>query len=511
MNSSSKQIKIGSIISGITIGINILISLIYTPIMIRLLGNSEYGLYNVVTSTISILSILNLGLGAGYVKFFSVYKSKNDIDSINKLNGLYIISFTVIGIIALICGLFITHNLKIIFNEGLTTSEYLLAKRLMIISTINLAISFPMNVFQIIINANEKFIFLKIVNCVQLLISPFVTIPLLLSGYGSIAIVMVSFILSLLIDFIFIYYVINILKYKLIFNNFEKGLLKKIFIFTSFIALEIIVNKINLNVDKLLLARYMNTFAVAVCSVSYGLYKNYSVFSTAISNLFIPRIHKIANSSKNTKSINQTLQETFIKVGRIQFILLSLILTGFIFFGKEFINFWAGKEYHEAYYVALLLFIPSTIPLIQNIGIEIQRAKNIHKFRSVTYTLIAIANLIISLLLIPKFGVIGAATGTAISLLIGNGIIMNIYYYIKCDIDVILFWKNILGMSKGLLFPILFGCILNKLVLLVSIKTMLLKIFLYIIIYIISAWIFSLNNSEKELFINTINRLKTHG
>ena len=46
---------------------------------------------------------------------------------------------------------------------------------------------------------------------------------------------------------------------------------------------------------------------------------------------------------------------------------------------------WAGEGYDAAYYVGALVMIPAIIPLIQNIGIEIQKAKNMHKFRSIVY------------------------------------------------------------------------------------------------------------------------------
>ena len=89
------------------------------------------------------------------------------------------------------------------------------------------------------------------------------------------------------------------------------------------------------------------------------------------------------------------LTSLFTRVGRIQFILLSLICSGFIFFGRPFISMWAGKNYVEAYHIALLLMMPVTIPLTQNLGIEIQKAKNMHQFRSWLYFFMAISNLFI--------------------------------------------------------------------------------------------------------------------
>ena len=47
------QLKLGVILSYLSTGLNMLIQLIYTPIMIRLLGQSEYGLYTLVGSVVS--------------------------------------------------------------------------------------------------------------------------------------------------------------------------------------------------------------------------------------------------------------------------------------------------------------------------------------------------------------------------------------------------------------------------------------------------------------------------
>ena len=151
---SKGQIKPGIILSYGQIFLHIIIGLLYTPIMIRLLGQSEYGLYNTVSSTIAMLGVLNLGFSSGYVRYYAKYKKENDIESIYKLNGLFLIIFIIIGLVALFCGLFLTFNLHYVFSDGLTSSEYEIAKVLMLILTINLAISFPMGVFKNIVSAN---------------------------------------------------------------------------------------------------------------------------------------------------------------------------------------------------------------------------------------------------------------------------------------------------------------------------------------------------------------------
>ena len=186
-----------------------------------------------------------------------------------------------------------------------------------------------------------------------------------------------------------------------------------------------IIDQINWNIDKFVLGRYRGTIAVAVYGLAAQLNSYYLSLSTAISNVFIPRVNRMVAIEND----NKKLTNLFTRVGRIQFILLFLVCSGIVFFGRSFISMWAGADYNGTYAIVLLLIIPVTIPLIQNLGIEIQKAKNMHQFRSWVYFFIAVANVFLSIPLAKAYGGIGAAIGTAISLLIGNGLVMNWYYH----------------------------------------------------------------------------------
>ena len=145
------------------------------------------------------------------------------------------------------------------------------------------------------------------------------------------------------------------MKEKFVFHGFEKGIFKSLFSFTIFIAINTLIDQINWNIDKLLLGRFKGTAEVAVYSVGYTLYQCYMMFSTSITGVFTPRIHKIVNTTKdNIEEQRIQLTELFNRVGRLQFIILSLIASGIIFFGKFFIvGIWAGNGYDNSYFVAL--------------------------------------------------------------------------------------------------------------------------------------------------------------
>lgn len=498
------QLKAGVILSYVGMIIQNLISIVYTPIMLRLLGQSEYGLYNLVYSVVSYLGLLSFGFGSAFIRYYSRYKVKNDEEGMARINGMFMTIFSIISLITLLVGSLLILNIQSIFKDGLSMGEINTAKILMILMVINIAISFPASVFDSNVTVNEKYIFQRIVSLLKSILNPFLTLPLLLMGYKSISLVMVTTILTIASLLVNMWYCFKKLKVRFIFNNFDFSLMNEMWIFSFYIFLNMIVDQINWSVDKFLLGMFKGTVGVAIYSIGAQINTYYLSFSSSISSVFIPKVHRIVSGTND----NKELTDIFTKVGRIQFIILSFILTGFIFFGEFFIKIWAGDGYNSAYYIALILIIPVTIPLIQNLGIEIQRAKNLHKFRSIIYFFIAIANVFISIPLCKIWGGVGAAIGTALSLIIGNGIIMNIYYHKKVRLNIKYFWKEIFKFTKGLIIPIIFGIIMKHFIEIRNIFMFIGLGVVYSSIFILSVWFLGMNDYERILFKGPINKFK---
>ena len=496
------QRKVGVIISYLSQMVHILTGLLYTPIMLRLLGQSEYGLYQLVYSIVSYLSLLSLGFGASYMRFYSREKAKKDDKGIARLNGMFMLIFGAISVISILCGVVMISNIRGIFGTGLTDNEYRIAKVLMGLMIVNLSMTFPNSVFNCIITSQERFLFQKTIILFQYLLNPFITLPLLIAGYGSIGMVAVTTFLTFLVLISNTYYCIKRLHAKFEFRNLKFSMLKEMWVFTFFIFLNQIVDQINWSVDKFLLGRIIGTTAVSVYGVGGQINTLYLQFSTSVSSVFVPKVNRIVAETGD----NWKLTELFTKVGRIQFMIMALILSGFTFFGKSFIRFWAGAEYGQAYWIALFLLYPVTVPLIQNLGIEIQRAKNKHKTRSVVYLLIAIVNIFISIPLIKMFGAVGAAIGTAISLFAGNIVFMNWYYHCRLEINMFYFWKHIISFSRALIIPVIYGGISMICFEYTSLFKLAAGITGYVILYGGSFYLLGLNEEEKDIILGSLRR-----
>lgn len=497
------EIKVGAILSYAILGLELIVGLVYTPILTKTLGQAEYGLYSLVASIISYLTVLDLGFGSAIVVYTARYRTNNDKEKENKIHGMFLIIYTIIGIIAGIIGYILYLNVDKLFGTSMTIEELEKAKTMMLILTANLVLTFPMSIFSSTITAYEKFVFAKTVNIIRIILNPILALSLLYMGYRSVGIVIVTTILNILTLVINMIYCFKSLKMKFDFKQFNFKLLGEIFSFSFFIFLNTIVDKANWSIDQFILGSIVGTVAVAIYNIATQFNTIYLAFSTAISGLLLPR----ATQMETKKASDEEFTNFFIKMGRVQYIIMALIITGFVLVGKEFILIWQGQEYLQSYYIACLLMIPVTIPLIQNTGLSILQAKNKHKFRTIIFFLIAILNIVISIPLAEKYSGIGAAAGTALSLIIGQIIIMNIYYYKKVHINIPKFWKEILKMSLPIAIVFIIGLGINKLIIANSYITLLIKISIYSLIYAVFVWNFAMNDYEKELFGKPVKQI----
>ncbi len=498
------QLKSGVILSYAQMVLSNLISIIFTPIIIRMLGQDEYGIMSLAGAVIGYLSLLSLGLGSSYNHFYHKSKKEANEDGIAKLNGMYMTIYSVIALVIFVVGMVIVFNARIVLGNEITESELDIAKKLMFISVLSMAITLPTSVFGSYIFVHERFIFSRVVGIIFTILSNVVKLSLLFWGFRSVAITIAAFVLTIINTLVTIFYSVKVLKFKFCFSGFQLSMLKSMFTFSFFIFLNQIVDQINWSIDKYIIARFYGAASVAVYSIGASLNNYYVTISSTISSVFSPRINKMVSAETDDKS----LTDLMIKVGRIQFLVLSLIFSGLVFFGEYFIvGYYAGAGYKEAYSVVLILCAPVTIPLIQNVGIEIQRAKNKHKFRSVIYVIMAFFNLGISIPLCKRFGIIGCAIGTAIGITLANIIIMNIYYHKKLGLNMISFWKNIFQILPSEIIPVLFGIIILKVVKIDTLPKFLIFGALYVLGFFASVWFFGMNNFEKKLIKEPVSRI----
>lgn len=434
-----KQISRGVVLSFISQAISIVVGLVYMPMMIDLLGQSEYGLYQLVQSVVNYLNLMNFGFSGAYIRFFSLAKARNDEEEIANLNGMFLRVFLLISLLCMAAGTVLYARIDILGTQ-LTAEDYVIAKKLLIIMVLNLAVSFPSSLFTVYMSANERFVFYHSVNIAVNVLTPLMTLPLLWLGRGSVGVVSVTLLLTVLRLAANLWFCVGRLGMRMNVRYFDRRIFSGLLGFTFFIFLSDMVDQLNTNVDKFLLGRIVGTVSVAVYSVGFNLCNYYKIVSWVIPEMFIPEANRLAIEERDDRK----LTALFTRIGRYNNYILMLVATGFFLVGRPFIRLWVHEGYEMSYYVGLILIIASYIPSVQTLGVNIQNAKNMHRMRSVVYFVVACVNVAASVFLIRRWGVVGTSLGTLFAVLLGTGVFMNIYYHRKVGLNVLVFWKDIL-------------------------------------------------------------------
>lgn len=498
------QIKTASMVSYLTIITNIIVGIGLTPFILSSLGKSEYGLYMLVGSFIGYLALLDFGLNSTTVRFVSKYrheKNKNKEESFIATNlGIY----GGIAILITLIGLVFYTTIDYFF-DNLSNDELHLFKVMYLIMLLNLIFGLIRSPLVGIIMAYEQFNFPKILNYLRIILRAVAIIVFLKSGGKALAIVLIDTFFGfsiLLIYYGFIYFKLPV---RFNFLKFSKKFINKIFSYSIWIFLGVLMDQLYWRSGQTILGIKSTTEEIAVFAIGMLFISYFMTMSSAISGLFLPTATKMHVK----KASKDELKNLMVKVGRMQWFVISNMLFGFIFFGKQFIQLWIGDGYDDSWVIAVILMLALTIPSIQNVGNSILEAYYLHVRKIQVNTALAVMSIIVAFFLVDKYGSIGIAVAIASSVLLGQVIYNNYYFNRHIGLNIRTY---ALSMLKGNIITIPLTIIAAYLLNLIAFDSgswlnLALKVLLFIVISTVFIYFGAMNNYEKGLVNSLVNNV----
>ena len=514
MKQGKSQLKIGIILNYINMILGNLIPVFYTPVMLHLLGQQEYGLYKLAGSVTSYLSLISLGIGSAVSRYVIKAETEGGKETEERYLGLFMIIFQIIAVASLLVGSGIALNLQRWYSASLTIPELERMKTIVLILVCNTALSFLLSPYISVVSSHERFVFLQCMNILSTCVAPIINLIVLFCGYKSIGMSLASLGTCVVSRIMYLFYVRKVMDIHPRYKNLPLTSLKEILSFSFWVFMATIVSKLYSTTDTVMIGAVpaLGTIGVAIYNVG-GVFNNIVLsLTTGITNMLTPRANRMVFSGASLTE----LTDLAIRVGRLQGFIITLLVSGFISFGRPFISFYAGDGYKEAYWVAIFMMIPSMIPLVQSVCLSIIVAMNKHKFRAIVYLFIAITNVIGTWFLMrTKLGIVGAALMTGIATLAGQGLVMNWYYGKKIGLEMKRFWAS---LGKLYIIPAILCCITlicSRWIDLGIAPVMFTGIIIYTFIYCLLSSIFIMNDYEKHLILNPVKQalhlIKRHG
>ena len=258
------QLRSGVILSYINLGISTLIPFIYTPIMLRMLGQAEYGLYSLSSSAVAYLSLLSFGFGSTIIRYIAKYRAENNKEAEEKAYGFFLLLYCALAVLVMSCGIIISQNVEPIFHKGLNINELAKMRKLILIMTFNSALSFPISVFSSMITAHEKYIYRKLIDMIATIVAPLANLVALYMGYASVGMAIAASVIQFTMLPLNMVYCFKKLNLKPKFSILPKAIIKEMLGFSVFVFLGSIVDMLFWATDKVILGMLASSAAVAI-------------------------------------------------------------------------------------------------------------------------------------------------------------------------------------------------------------------------------------------------------
>ena len=497
------QLRVGVVLSYVNLALGSLIPMFYTPVMLQTLGTAEHGLYSLANSTVGYLSLLGFGFGSTIIRYMAKFRAENDQEAISQTYGFFLKLYSGLSLLVLLGGAILTWCASQIFANSLTVGEVQKIRLLIPILSFHTAITFPLSVFNSLIISHERYLYRRVMDILATLLAPVCNLFILFLGFASVGLALSSTLLQIVLCIPNVVYCTRVLGIRPSFKPIPRELIREILGFSGYVFLGSIVDMLFWATDKVILGMLVGSAAVSVYQIGGTFNSMVMQLSSSISGVLAPKITGMVARDAPT----EVLSELFNRVGRVQFLIVALIVSGFAAFGRPFIQLWAGEGYRDAYWITVLTLFPLCVPLIQNTGLQILMAQNRHKFRSVLYFIIAILNVISTWLIIPYMGGIGAALCSCISYLLGQGLVMNAYYYKVVGINIPQFWKEIGKLSTVPAILMLLTLVLQRFIVFDSWLTFFAGVIVYTGLYGIGMYCFCMNGYEKALIQDSLNKI----
>ena len=456
---SSKQLKFGALMSYVAIAFNMISGLIYTPWMITQIGQSNYGLYTLANSLITMF-VMDFGMSAAVTRFVSKYRAEGNQKAVDNLLGLVYKLYLCFDVV-IFTVLVVVYFLIEIFYTNLTPTELETFKVLYVIVGLFSVISFPFANLNGILIGYEQFTGQKFCDLFHKVFIVVAMVIALFMGYGVYALVLVNALSGLLT---------LVMKYCIIKKNtpvkvdvkyFNKDMLKEVFGFSLWTTVSSLAQRLIFNITPSIIAAVSVTGSIGVAT--FGLAQTIEgyiyTFATAINGMFMPRISKIIHEGKK----DTALLELMIRIGRIQCMIVGLLCVGFITLGKSFIvDIWNKPDFVDSYLCTVFLILPSFLFLPLEIANTTVIVENKVKLQSYVYVIMGVLNVCLSFVLSRYYGALGASISIFIAYMVRT-ILMIVIHVKVLHLDIWYFCKQtFFKITPSLIITTVIGLIIEQ-------------------------------------------------
>jgi O-antigen/teichoic acid export membrane protein len=393
---------------------NIAVGVFLMPYTVRHLGTSEYGLWMLVASMTAYFNLFDLGYGNGLVRHVADADARGNTALVNQILSTFVVVYVALGVLAAIAAagmaLWVPHFPR------LQSSQVPLARFILAVIGVRIALGFPMTVFGAVTAARQRFALNNLVATVSVLINAAVQFTLLSRGYHVRGVVAGSVTVDLLTYIGYAWTAKQAFPaLRLRVSSFKTSLVRDVTGFSLYVFVISIAAQIGFNLDNIVVGAALGTSAIAVYAVTLRLAEAQRNLSNQFNTLIFPVVVRYGATNDP-----DALRRMLIEGTRLSLTLVCGLSVCLMAFARPLITRWMGPGFESAVTPLYVLAVAGAVLVAHAPLGNILFGTGRHRLVAVVAIVEALANLALSVMLVRRFGLLGVAIGTAIPIVIAN-------------------------------------------------------------------------------------------
>lgn len=396
--------------SWFALGINVLTGIFLSPYILHHLGDEAFGLWVLIFSVTGYYGLFDLGIRSSIIRYVAKYSTVDQNDELNRLINTALVGYSAIGTGAILITLAVSFYVGSIFR--IPGGSLHLARWLFLMVGSSVALSFPLGVFAGILEGLQRFYVLNITSVGSTIMRALLIVVALRSGHGLLTVTLITVALPLLTSLINAIVVLRILPLRFGLKHLSRASLRRIAGYSGTTFIIIVASRLRFKTDALVIGTFLSSAAITYFTIGSRLMDYAGEVVSGLAQLFVPM-----SSRSDAAGDLSGLRRIFVAGNRACSLIIFPIAALLIILGKSVIEAWMGARYiATSYPVLLILVIPYTLMLAQSASTRVLFGMAKHRTLAIVILLEGAANLILSIVLVRRFGILGDAVGTAIPL-----------------------------------------------------------------------------------------------
>ncbi len=396
--------------SWFALGVNILVGIFLSPFILHHLGDAAFGIWVLIFSLTGYYGIFDFGIRSSIIRYVSKYTATNDFEEVSGLINTALFTYTCVGglclVITLVGCLYVDRIFHIL--PALQTT----ARWLLLVVGVSVALGFPLGMFGGILEGLQKFYILNWTNIVSTSLRVVLIVLYLNRGYGLLTVALITVGMPLLASFVRAGLALHSMPVRFSWKYVHRDAFRHMANYSAVTFMIILAGQLRFKTDAVVIGTFLSSAAITYFYAGSRLVDYAGEVVSSLAQIFIP----MASQSDAAGDLAR-LRKIFVAGNRSCAFTMLPITAIFLVLGRSIIEVWVGKKYvAQGYPVLVVLVVPYTLMLVQAASSRVLFGISKHGTLAVVTMIEGAANLVLSILLVRRYGIMGDAVGTAIPL-----------------------------------------------------------------------------------------------